>query len=167
MSSLKDRFQEKIEATLKKIKSLEEFRKSDVMVGYVLEIASSMFKHSLASIGPGNLVQIGGKMAGAHAYLAQIESRLDAESRVYEQKFEEMRMELELRYYKDTNKIMHARSQAKLELNELAELVIVKKSERDNFHYVVAAAERLVGFIQSAIRVKEGERYQANSKVST
>lgn len=158
MKSIKDSFQEKIEATLKKLKPMEEFRQ-DEMVNYVLSVARNMFIKPLDQLNPGSLVQMGGKLAGAHAYLAQIESRLDAESRVYEQKFEEMRIELELRHYKDNNKITYARSMAKNELNELAEMVILKKAERDNFHYVVSAAERLVGFIQSAIKVKEAERF--------
>ena len=156
-------FREKCELALAQIPDLDSFRASDPMVDYVFKIGADLFKRPLDTIQEGELVRTGGKLTGAYVYLGQKSVRARAVKDVYEQKLDETEKELTLTYYaEDEQKITHSRAKAKVEVGELQQFVIQKNAEKNQWENITMACDKMVSFIQSAIKVKEGERFKSS-----
>lgn len=155
-------FREKCEIALAKIKSVEAFRGSDTMVEYVFATGRSLFDKPLDQHTPDGLIRIGGKLTGAYAYLGQMSARARAERDVYEQKADEVEKELVLAYVHGKQyKVTEAKARASAEMTELQEFVIQKDAEKNQWESITNATQTMIMFIQSAIRVREGEKYQS------
>ena len=154
-------FREKTETALEKIKS-EDFKKSDEMIEYVFKIGDWLFTNELDKIGESSLVRTGGKLTGVFAYLGNKASQARAERDIFEQKKDEVFSELVVKKYPDSNKIMLARAEAKSEMSELEDFVIEKEFAKNNYENMLNATDKMVSFIQSAIKVKEAERFKSN-----
>lgn len=154
-------FRRKTQKAMAKIESLDEFKASDAMVKYVFDIGRSMFDTDLDRLAEPWLIKTGGRLTGVYAYLGNRAARARAERDVYLQKSEEVEAELMVEYLKDGEyKVTGARAQIKVECTELREFVTLKELEKNNFENLLNATDKMVSFIQSAIRVKEAERYK-------
>lgn len=155
-------FRRKTQKAMAKIESLDEFKASDAMVKYVFDIGRSMFDTDLDRLAEPWLIKTGGRLTGVYAYLGNRASRARAERDVYLQKSEEVEAELMVEYLQDGEyKVTGARAQIKVECAELREFVTLKELEKNNFENLLAATDKMVSFIQSAIKVKEAERFKS------
>lgn len=152
-------FRAKCDTALQKINNLQQFRDSDAMVEYVVATGRSLFDHPLDQHTVDSLLRIGGKLTGAYAYLGQLAARARAERDVYEQKHDEVEKELVLKYVGEKYKVTEAKARASAEMEELAEFVIQKDAAKNQWEAIADACQTMIMFIQSAIRVKEGEKY--------
>lgn len=154
-------FRAKTETAMAKIQEVADFRK-DEMVDYVFKIGDWLFQNDLDIIGEASLVKTGGKLTGVYAYLGNKSARARAERDVFEQKRDEVFNDLVIEKYPDSNKIMLARAEAKSETAELEEFIISKELDKNNFENLMNAVDKMTSFIQSAIKVKEGERFKSS-----
>lgn len=155
-------FKDKCTATLSSVKSLQEFRESDSMVDYVVTVGRSLFDTPLDQHSTDSLLRIGGKLTGAFAYLGQQAARARAERDVYEQKAKEVEKALVLQYVGHQYKVTEAKARASEEMVDIQELVIAKEAEKNQWEAIVTATQTMIMFIQSAIKVKENERYSTS-----
>ncbi len=144
-----------------KIKDVPDFRKSDEIVEYVIFQGSELFRSPLDQKTTDYLVRVGGKLSGAYAYIGQKSAHARARRDVYAQKLSEVEKELTLQYLKDQKgyKVTMVRAMVVAEVQELQEFVIQAETEKNQWENVLEACERMIGFVQSAIKVKEGERF--------
>jgi len=163
MSQILTDYKNKIEASYDKITSEADFRKNDQMVDYVFKVGKDLFSINLDKTGHQWLLQTGGRLAGAYSYLGNKVSQKRAERDLCEQRVDELiNTKTVENYHNGDEKITLARAQAKRDLAELKEVVILKDNEKNNYENIANACEKMISFIQSAIKVKEGERFMAN-----
>ena len=157
-------FKQKCETALTKINNLQQFRESDPMVDFVFKIGRELFDTPLDKLTPDHLLRIGGKLTGAYAYLGQKSSYARAERDVYEQKLNETEKELTLKYLNDEAgyKVTKIKAMVVAEVDELKEFVIQKDASKNQWENITDATDKMVSFIQSAIKVKEGERFSSS-----
>lgn len=143
-----------------KIKTLDELRAENNMVNEVFLISRKIFDNDLDTMSLGWLLSNGGKLASIYAYLGNKYAVARAERDIYEQKKDEVLNRLTTEYYGDSeSKITLARARAKLEIASIEEMITIKEYEKKSMENLLSATERLVGFIQSAIKVKQSEKY--------
>lgn len=152
-------FRAKCDTALLKINNIKQFRESDEMVDFVFRVGRSLFDQPLDQMDVAGLIRQGGKLTGAYAYLGQMSSRARAERDVYEQKCDEVQKELVLKYVGEKYKVTEAKARASAEMEELEEFVIQKDATKNQWEGITSATQMMVMFIQSAIRVKEGEKF--------
>lgn len=156
-----EKFKQQAEEAMANITDLDEFRVLDTMVNFVFIIGKELFEHPLDQQGEDWLVKTGGKLTGAFAYLGQKSARARAERDVYEQKRDEMLAGLILEYVGSDYKVTEARAKAKGEMVEIEDLLIRKEAEKNQWEHIVTACDRMTSFIQSALKVKQGERFKS------
>lgn len=158
-------FRSKCEVALSKISTMQEFRDSDKMIDFVFKSGRDLFENDLDKLGEDWLIRKGGRLTGIYAYLGNKTSLARAERDIYAQKLSEVTNELVLGYLAENSgyKVTHAKAMAKGEVSELEDLTIAKEADKNNYENILSATERMIGFIQSAIKVKEGERYRSKA----
>lgn len=156
-------FKEKCEESMSQIKDLKQFRESDKMVDEVFKTGRWLFDTDLDVVGEATLVTLGGRLTGIYAYLGNMTARARAERDVWEQKKEEVIAEKSLAQYSKSGKITLAKQHAKLAAAELDIFVIQKEHEKNNFENILNATDRMLSFIQSALKIKGSEKYRTNS----
>ena len=153
-------FREKTEASMAKIKKIEEFRESDEHIDYVFKVGEWLFQQNLDQMAEGTLLRIGGKLNGVYAYLGNQSSYARAERDVYEAKRDEVLNELTVDYYSGSDdKISYARARAKKETAELTDFVIEKEHQKNNLEHLVEACRTMIMYTQSTLSSKKNERY--------
>lgn len=153
-------FRKKTERSLSRIQQPEDFRQSDKQIDWVFKVAEFLFEKDLDQYNEAWLVRHGGRLTAVYAYLGNYASRARAERDVYEQKRDEVLGELMLELLDGDYKVTEARSRAKVEVAEIDDLVVEKEMEKNNYEHLLNAIDKLVSFMQSAIRVRESERYR-------
>lgn len=163
-SNIVKMFKAKCETALSKVQNLDEFRKSDAMVDFIFKVGRELFDKPLDTMNPDGLVRLGGKLAGALPYIGQKSSYAKAESLVYEQKHKEVSKDLVLdKLARDTKyKVTQARAEAEIETTELSEFVIQKTIADDQWDNIKDATASMLMFVQSAIKVKEAEKFTSS-----
>jgi len=154
-------FRAKCETALANISNVEKFRADDTMVDYVFKIGRELFDKPLDLMNVGNMLRTGGRLTGVYVYLGQKSARARAERDVYAQKASEMEKERMLELLHSEIKVTEARSIVAAELSELQEFVVQKDIAKNQWENITTASEKMVSFIQSAIKVKEGERFHS------
>ena len=146
------------------INKLQQFRNSDPMVDFIFTTGKSLFTKPLDQWSPSELINVGGKLTGAYAYLAQkaSESRAVHDAKV-QQKEEEFNKILTQKIT-DGEKITQARQIAKIETTEFERLIVSLKEKKSQWESVVSACERMISFIQSAIKMKQSETFSAGKE---
>lgn len=157
-------FKKKTAAAMAKIHDYKQFEEADGIVKFVLDMGRKLFDKNLDQMPPDQLVRIGGKLSGAFSYLGQKASYARAERDVYEQKSDEVEKELMLsRLASDEKyKVTIARAEVSAEIEELKEFVIQKEAEKNAWENIQEACDKMISFVQSAIKVKENERFNSN-----
>lgn len=155
-------FRKRCEDALSKVNNIQEFRDDDAMVNYVFMVGKNLFDKPLDLMSTDHMLRTGGRLSGVYVYFGQKSARARAERDVYAQKASELEKERLLALMGKGIKVTEARSMVAAELVELHELVIVKNIEKNRWENITEAVEKMVSFIQSAIKVKEGERYQSS-----
>ena len=158
------RFLKKVKKAMEQVKNLEEFRQSDSVVNFVFDVGSKLFDQPLDTLGVDWLIRYGGRLTGSYGYLGQKSAYARAERDVYEQKASEVEKEMMLEKLAENTgyKVTQARAEITGEVAELSDLVIAKDAEKNQWENVTEACDKMVSFIQSAIKVKEGERFKTN-----
>jgi len=161
-------FRMKVEAALKQVKSVADFRKSDEIVDYVITQGSELFRTRLDQQDTSYLVRVGAKLSGAYAWLGQQAAYARAERDVFEQKLGEVEKELTLKYLNNEAgyKVTKVRALIAADVQELKNFVIMKEATKNQWENILAACEKMVGFVQSAIKVKEGERFTNTKRIA-
>lgn len=156
-------FREKTQIAMARIKTLDAFRETDSMVDLVFTTGRRLFSEPLDKMSVGNLLTTGGKLTGAYAYLGQMSARARAERDVYRQKLDEVEKELMMEHLRDGKyKVTQARAQISQQVTEIQELVNLKEAEKNQWENVTEATSTMIMFIQSAIKVKENEKFSAS-----
>ena len=156
-------FREKCEVAMAKINDIGTFRESDEMVDFIFKIGRSLFDTPLDLQQTDQLIRTGGKLTGAYAYLGQKSARARAERDVYLQKCDEVEKELVLEFVRGKQyKVTEAKARASAEMQELQEQVIQKDATKNQWESITNATSTMIMFIQSAIKVKENERYSSS-----
>ncbi len=156
----KENYLNRVEKSIKEIKDVEYYQVNDETFDYVVKAANRLFQEGgLDNISEDKLLKTGGKLLGAYTYLGTKLVGLKAERDIYRQKLEEIEREKSLEYYEESEKITLAKAKAKSEIGELEEMVIQKETEKNIYEHVVDACEKMLSFIQSTIKVKQGERF--------
>lgn len=161
-TKLAQEFKQKCTDAVAKIQGIDAFRESDAMVGEVLRAGKWLFQTPLDRVSPDTLLRIGGKLVGAYAYLGQKSSRARAERDVYEQKLDETEKELTLQYLDGEYKVTEVRALVARDVAELKEFVLEKEVSKNNMEHIVSACQTMVMFIQSALKSKEGEKFNSS-----
>jgi len=106
------------------------------------------------------LLRAGGRLSGIYTYLGNYASRARAERDVYEQQLEEELNKLTTELYGEAeSKITLSRTRAKQMIAPLEKILIIKENEKNNYENLMSATQSMISFIQSAIKVKQGERF--------
>ena len=159
-SELKKQFDEKIEKTLAFIEDTETFKEKDKLIKNVFEISDWVINKNLDELSESTLLRAGGRLSGIYTYLGNWASRARAERDVYEQQLSEELNRLTIELYSDAeNKITLSRAKAKEMVGPLEKLLIIKENEKNNYENLMNACQSMISFIQSAIKVKQGERF--------
>ncbi len=159
----KDKFKNKTSSALAKIKEYKALEAEDPMIAAVLDIGRNLFSRPLDKTDTGELLTWGGKLSGAYGYLGQKSAYARAERDVYEQKLSEVEKELLLSYLDEKYKVSEARAKISSETEAIKELVIHKEAVKNQWEHIVNACEKMISFIQSAIKVKENQRFQGRN----
>lgn len=154
-------FKKKTEAAMAKIQNYQQFEEMDRMVKFVMDTGRVLFEKNLDQMSPEWLVRQGGKLSGVFGYIGQKASYARAERDVYEQKSSEVEKELILGYLDGEYKVTQARAKVALEMEELKEFVIQKDAEKNAWENIQEACDKMISFVQSAIKVKENERFNS------
>ncbi len=157
------KFKKRCDKALAKISDIDKFRTEDAMVDFVFKVGKELFKTPLDQMHVGNMLRKGGKLAGSFVYLGQKSARARGERDVYARKAEEMEKERLLVLITKGVKVTSARSQVASEMIELHDFVVQADVSKNQWENITEAVSIMVSFMQSAIKVKEGERFQ-NSK---
>jgi hypothetical protein len=153
-------YKERIEASMLKVKTLQQLRDEDTMIDEVFIISREIFDKDLDRMNLNELVSKGGTLASIYGYLGNKYARIRAERDVAEQKRDEIFGDLTISLYeKAEGKITLAKELARKEMPEIEEDLVIKEYEKKNFEQLLSSVDRLIGFIQSAIKVKQAERY--------
>lgn len=155
-------FKAKCETALAKIQNLQEFRESDPMVDFVFKTGRELFEIPLDRQTPDRLLMNGGKLVGAYPYLGQKMSRARAERDVYEHKLKEVEKELFLTYVDGKYKVTEIKARVSAEVAVISEYVLQKEAEKNQWENITDACQAMFSFCQSALRVKEGERFSSS-----
>jgi hypothetical protein len=155
-------FKAKIATTLANIQDVDEFRESDKMIDFVFETGRKLFDTPLDQQDIPLMLRTGGKLTGVYVYFGQKSARARAERDVYSQKASEVEKERLLQLLHAGTKVTEARAAVAGEVQELTDLVLEKDVAKNQWENITDATEKMVSFIQSAIRVKENERYHSS-----
>ena len=159
--SLVIRYREECEEAISKIRDYKDWEKEEAIVHEVMDAGRRLFAHDLDKMTIGYLLRLGGKLAGAYTSLGQFSTMARAERDVYEQKLDETEKALQLELLKGGEyKVTQAKAEVAKKVSELREFVIQKEAVKNQWENLMEACEKMVSFIQSAIKVKEGERFQ-------
>lgn len=155
-------YQKKCEEALEQVSNIQQFRDEDTMVDYVFKVGRDLFDKPLDQMDTGAMLRTGGRLAGVYVYLGQKSARARAERDVYAQKLTETEKSMLLDYMRDGYKVTEARSMVSEEVAMLQDFVVQKEIAKNQWENITEAVEKMISFIQSAIKVKEGERFQSN-----
>lgn len=157
-------FQRKVSMAVERIPDIKKFRESDEVVDYVLTVGSDLFKRPLDQHGVDELLRTGGRLVGGFAYLGQKAAYARAMRDINEQKSSEVEKHLVIATLAMNSgyKVTQARAEVALEIEELKQIVITLDAEKNQWESIVEACDRMVSFVQTAIRVKEGERFKSH-----
>ena len=161
-TNVQKEYEEKTKIALSKIKNLNEFREDDKMVDEVFKIGRFLYDEDLDRVAEQTLVRLGGRLTGIYAYLGNIASRARAERDIAENIKDEMLAQKAVDLYGDTEKITMAKAQAKVAVIDLENDVIAKEQAKNNYENLMNACDKMIGFIQSALKVKLGEKYKTS-----
>lgn len=160
---MKETYVNKCNDALSKIRNYKAWEENEPMVHEVMQAGRQLFDKPLDKWSPDALLRIGGRLAGAFGYLGQMSAYARAERDVYRQKLEEAEKEMTLAYLSDGKyKVTEARARVSMDVFELNELVIQKEAEKNQWENLLEACRTMIMFTQSAIKSKEGERYQSS-----
>ena len=154
-------YKAKCDTALKKIQNLEDFRASDPMVDFVFRVGRELFDIPLDKMTPDRLLQQGGKLVGAYPYLGQKSSYARAQRDVYEHKLKEVEKELFLSMVDGKYKVTEIKAKVSAEVEVISEYVLQKEAEKNQWEHITEACQAMFSFCQSALRVKEGERFSS------
>lgn len=159
-AELKIQFDEKIEKTISAIEDTEDFKNKDKLIKNVFEISDWLINKNLDELNEGTLLRAGGRLSGIYTYLGNWASRARAERDVYEQQIGEELNKLTTELYSEAEgKITLSRARAKEMVAPLEKILIIKENEKNNYENLMNACQSMISFIQSAIKVKQGERF--------
>jgi hypothetical protein len=162
-SNLTKLYREKCESAMEKISGIQQFRDADEMVDLVFKVGRSLFDTPLDQQTTDFLLRTGGKLTGAYTYLTQKSTYARAERDVFEQKCNEVEKELMLKQLADGKyKVTEARARVSADIEELKEFVIQKDVVKNQWENIAEACQMMVSFMQSAIKVKESEKFNSS-----
>jgi hypothetical protein len=153
-------YQDRVQAALDKVKDLPALREENEMVDFILRVGQVLFEDELDAKSVGWLIRHGGRLSGAYASLGNYANSARAERDVYEQKRDELKNEMTVEFYKESEKITHAKAQAEAELSEIDDLIVAKNTEKNDMDHIMKATERMISFIQTAASIKKSEHYR-------
>ena len=157
---LTQQFNQKVSNTISNIMSVDDFKSTDPLIKNVFDIADWVINKKLDEMSESELLRAGGRLSGIYTYLGNWASRARAERDVYEQQLSEELNRLTTEFYGDAeSKITLARARAKSEVKDLEKLVIIKENEKNNYENIMNSTQSMISFIQSAIKIKQGERF--------
>jgi hypothetical protein len=145
-----------------KITTLNQFRDEDPMVDFVFKVGRELFDTPLDKQTPDRLLHYGGKLVGAYPYLGQKSSYARAERDVYEAKLKETEKELFLSMVDGKYKVTEIKARVSAEVEILTEFVLQKEASKNQWEHITEACQAMFSFCQSALRVKEGEKYSSS-----
>ena len=156
-------FRAKCESAMAKIDNYKDWEKNEEMVHEVMEAGRTLFQKPLDKMSPDTLLRIGGRLIGSFGYLGQRSAYARAERDVYEAKLGETEKELILKYLANTDyKVTEARAKVAGDVEELKEFVIQKETAKNQWESITNACSVMAMFCQSALKVKENERYASS-----
>lgn len=159
-AELKVKFEEKIDKTLSAVEDLDSFKGKDKLIKNVFEISDWLINKNLDELNEGMLLRAGGRLSGIYTYLGNYASRARAERDVYEQQIGEELSRLTTELYGEAeSKITLSRARAKEMVAPLEKVLIMKEQEKNNYENLMNACQSMISFIQSAIKVRQGERF--------
>lgn len=156
-------FKQSVEASMMNIQSLDDFKNDDKMVMMVYDISRDIFEHDLDTMSMSWLISNGGRLSSVRAYFGNRYAESRAKADMLEQKRDEEVNKRSTLYYGEENKITLARARAKEETSEIGELIVVAEFEKKRMEELLNSLDRLIGFIQSAIKVKQSERFTSGN----
>ena len=117
-------------------------------------------QNDLDQIGEAELLRKGGRLLGIYTYLSNSASRIRAERDIYEQQLKEDTNEnfIKLKGSPDMT-VSEADARSKLNNAEKHKATLLKEYERNNYENLIRSIENMLTFFQSAIKVKQGEKF--------
>lgn len=164
MGELVQEFKIKTEKTMENIVDKNAFRASNKMVDYIFNVGAELFNKDMDTMSEAYLIRTGGKLTGINVYLGNLTARARAERDVYEQQADEIvdRLIINNTASGDVG-VTQARAEAKLEAAALRKLVVIKEYEKNNFENLLSACQTMISYIQTALKMKNNERYQGRT----
>ena len=154
-------FKKKTEKALESIGKPDDFQKRDKHIQYIFEIGEWLFSNDLDKTSESSLIRVGGRLTGVYSYLGNRAAYARAERDVYEQKRDEVMGNLVLEKLDNQYKVTEARALAKQEVSELEDWVVEKELEKNNnYENLMAACDKMISFVQTAISYKKAERFR-------
>ena len=150
-----DTIKKKAEIALSQLEKM-----NDKYIDYIKAVGKKLFSIPLDKLPGDQLAQYGLKLSGVYAYLLNISAKKRAERDFYEQLYDEAYNDAYLEYKGEEN-VTNARAKAQRDCSDIQKVVIAKDYEKNDLENLIKACERLTSFIQSAMRVKEGERFKS------
>jgi len=150
-----DTIKKKAEIALSQLEKM-----NDKYTDYIKAVGQKLFSIPLDKLPGDELVQYGLKLSGVYTYLLNISAKKRAERDFFEQLYDEAYNDAYLEYKGEDN-VTNARVKAQRDCSDIKKVVIIKDYEKNDLENLIKACERLTSFIQSAMRVKEGERFKS------
>ena len=144
--------------------SLDQFRQKDPMIDFIFKVGKELFTTPLDQRSPDYLINVGGKLTGAYAYLSQKATEARATRDTIAQQRDEEMGKLMLDYVGEGQKITVARQNAKSETIKFDKLLIKLDEEKNRWEGVLGACEKMISFIQSAIKIKQTEHFNSGKE---
>jgi len=145
-----------------KMQTLQEFEKSDEVVGRIFEIARSILEKPNSMLTVHWLLQNGGKLAGYYGYLGLKGADAWAEYKTAEIAFKEVRDALMLAIKHEKATVTEAKASAGRETAMVEVDVIAKEKRSRQFEACVRWCQNMLVFIQSTLKQLESERTHLN-----
>jgi hypothetical protein len=159
-SDIMRRYKENCERALAKIKDVDAFRKTDEMVDYVFKVGGWLFENNIDTLADPALLKAGGRISGAYSFLSHKAAEAKARAVVFEEEYDKMVNQLAIEGYERTEKITHAKTEAKVLCEGIRNDVIEAAAVAEQFKGLIFAADKMTSFIQTALAMRRSEHFR-------
>lgn len=155
-------FQIKFNEEFEKVKSIDQLREEDEMIGKFFKIADYIYQTDIDRVSPDLLQRFGGQLSSIFAYLGVKSANLRASRDIAENTLKQMEKQLLLTKLDGKYKVSEARALVMQELGQEHDKLVIMEATKNQMEAIVEAIRNMLVFIQSVMKQLDAER-----KVST
>lgn len=155
---LQAKYQAIMQAKLANVKHLKEIEARDSNVKNIMDHARVFYRSNLDTMSEDELLRVGGLLLGSYASVGVMAGIKRAERDAAEQTYDELLSSMTIFNKDDATGITEARAKAKEQLTDIGSELVWREQHYRSYDAIVEATKATISFIQSAVKVKLGER---------